>query len=180
MSSLKGVLRFVIILMFCGFLSACNEDLGDLQQFVQETVSQPPGEIEPIPVFQTYQNVEYTSQDLRDPFRRVDFRRPNENQNTTNTEANGPRPNINRIREPLEEFPLDTLSLKGSVTQNGVKWGLVFAPDNTVHRVIKGHYMGQNHGRVISVTDQKIELTEIISDALGNYIEHSSAIALTQ
>jgi Tfp pilus assembly protein PilP len=40
--------------------------------------------------------------------------------------------------------------------------------------------MGQNHGRVISVTDQKIELTEIISDALGNYIEHSSAIALTQ
>jgi len=176
----KDISRYFIILIFCGFVSACNQGLEDLQQFVQETISQPPGEIEPIPVFQTYQNVEYTSQNLRDPFKLVDFRRPNENQNTNNVKTNGPKPNINRIREPLEEFPLDTLRLKGSVTQNGVKWGLVFAPDNTVHRVVKGHYMGQNHGQVISVTDQSIELTEIISDTLGNYIERSSAIALTQ
>jgi type IV pilus assembly protein PilP len=180
MSKFKDCLRLTTILVFCGFLSACNQGLADLKQFVQQTISQPPGTIEPIPEFQTYQNVEYTSHDLRDPFKLVDFRRPDENQDAINTITNGPKPNINRVREPLEEFPLDSLRLKGSVTQNRVKWGLVFAPDNTVHRVIKGQYMGQNHGRIISVTDQSIELIEIIPDALGNYIERSSAIALTQ
>jgi type IV pilus assembly protein PilP len=173
-------LRLPTVLVVCGLVTACNQGLGDLQQFVQQTISRPPGRIEPIPEFQPYQNFEYTSHDLRDPFKLVDFRRPDENPETINNIANGPKPNIDRIRQPLEDFPLDTLRLKGSVTQSGVKWGLVFAPDNTVHRVIEGQYMGQNHGRIISVTDQSIELTEIVPDGLGNYIERSSAVALIE
>jgi len=58
--------------------------------------------------------------------------------------------------------------------------GLIFAPDNTIHRVIEGNYIGQNHGRIISVTDQAIDLTEIVPDGLGNYIERSSAVALIE
>jgi type IV pilus assembly protein PilP len=173
-------LRLPTVLVVCGLVTACNQGLGDLQQFVQQTISRPPGRIEPIPEFQPYQNFEYTSHDLRDPFKLVDFRRPDENPETINNIANGPKPNIDRVRQPLEDFPLDTLRLKGSVTQNGVKWGLVFAPDNTVHRVIEGQYMGQNHGRIISVTDQSIALTEIVPDGLGNYIERSSAVALIE
>lgn len=180
MSKFTHCLRFPTVLVACGLLSACNQGLGDLQQFVQQTISQPPGRIEPIPEFQPYQNFEYTSQDLRDPFKLVDFRRPDENPETMNNIASGLKPNIDRVREPLEDFPLDTLRLKGSVTQGGVKWGLIFAPDNTVHRVIEGQYIGQNHGRIISVTDQSIELTEIVPDGLGNYIERSSAVALVE
>jgi len=81
----------------------------------------------------------------------------------------------------LEDFPLDTLRLKGTIDdKEGVKWGLIFAPDNTIHRVIEGNYMGQNHGRIIAVSDQTIELTEIVPDGLGNYIERSSAITLIE
>lgn len=180
MSKFNHCLRLPTVLVVCGLVSACNQGLGDLQQFVQQTISQPPGRIEPIPEFQPYQNFEYTSHDLRDPFKLVDFRRPEENPETINNIANGPKPNIDRVREPLEDFPLDTLRLKGSVTQDGVKWGLIFAPDNTVHRVLEGQYIGQNHGRIISVTDQSIELTEIVPDGLGNYIERSSAVALIE
>ena len=64
--------------------------------------------------------------------------------------------------------------------KDGIKWALIFAPDNTIHRVIEGNYMGQNHGRVITVTDQTIELTEIVPDGLGNYIERSSAVTLIE
>ena len=180
MSKYTHCLRLPAILIACGLVSACNQGLGDLQQFAQQTISQPPGRIDPIPEFQPYQNFEYTSHDLRDPFKLVDFRRPNVNPEAINNLANGPKPNIDRVREPLEDFPLDTLRLKGSVTQDGVKWGLIFAPDNTVHRVLEGQYIGQNHGRIISVTDQSIELTEIVPDGLGNYIERSSAIALIE
>jgi type IV pilus assembly protein PilP len=167
MSKFTYCLRLPTILVICGLVAACNQGLGDLQQFVRQTISQPPGRIEPIPEFQPYQNL-------------VDFRRPDENSETINNIASGPKPNIDRVREPLEDFPLDTLKLKGSVTQGSVKWGLVFAPDNTIHRVLEGQYMGQNHGRIISVTDQSIELTEIVPDGLGNYIERSSAVALME
>jgi type IV pilus assembly protein PilP len=180
MSKFTHCLQLFIVLVICGLVSACNQGLEDLQQFVQKTISQPSGRIEPIPEFQPYQNFEYTSHGLRDPFKLVDFRRPDENSETINNKASGPKPNIERVREPLENFPLDTLRLKGSVTQDGVKWGLVFAPDNTIHRVLEGQYMGQNHGRIISVSDRSIELTEIVPDGLGNYIERSSAVALME
>lgn len=180
MRKLNHYVRLSVMVAACGLISSCDQGIGDLQQFVEQTINQPPGRIEPIPEFQPYQNFEYKSHDLRDPFKLVDFRRPDENPEAINNIGNGLKPNIDRVREPLEDFPLDTLRLKGSVTQDGVKWGLVFAPDNTVHRVLEGQYMGQNHGRIISVTDQSIELTEIVPDGLGNYIERSSAVALIE
>ncbi len=178
MMGTKYISRFTIVAISILMLTACDQGLGDLQQFVQQVKTQPPGRIEPIPEFQPYQNFEYTSHDLRDPFKLVDFRRPDENPDDIQSTANGLRPDIDRIREPLEDFPLDTLRLKGTVTKGGIKWGLIFAPDNTIHRVVEGNYMGQNHGRIIVLNDEIIELTEIVPDGLGNYIERSSAVAL--
>jgi type IV pilus assembly protein PilP len=173
-------LRIALIVSLSVLVTACGQGVGDLRTFVQQVKSQPPGRIEPIPEFQPYQNFEYTSHDLRDPFKLVDFRRPDENTEEFEAIGTGPKPNIDRVREPLEDFPLDTLRLKGTLTKDGIKWGLIFAPDNTVHRVLEGHYMGQNHGRIISVSDERIELTEIVPDGLGNYIERSSAVALIE
>lgn len=161
-------------------LSGCGQGIGDLQQFVNQTKAKPPGRVEPIPAFIPYQNFEYTTQDLRDPFKVVDFRRPDDSQESIIDTATGPRPDIDRAREPLEDFPLDTLRFKGTVTKNGTKWGLIFAPDNTIHRVLEGNFMGQNHGRIISLTDGSIDLTEIVPDGLGNYIERSAALALIE
>ena len=72
-------IRLVFTLFPVILLSACGQGVGDLRTFVQQIKSQPPGRIEPIPEFQPYQNFEYTSHDLRDPFKKVDFRRPDEN-----------------------------------------------------------------------------------------------------
>jgi len=180
-SSLNSLLKFALLGTLLALLSGCGEGLGDLRQFVQQIRAKPPGRIEPIPEFQPYQNFEYTSHDLRDPFKLVDFRRPELNEEELNKLTAGLRPNIDRVKEPLEDFPLDTLRLKGTIDdKEGIKWGLIFAPDNTIHRVIEGNYLGQNHGRIISVTDQTIDLTEIVPDGLGNYIERSSAITLIE
>ncbi len=180
-SSLNTLLKFTLLGTLLALLSGCGEGLGDLRQFVQQIRAKPPGRIEPIPEFQPYQNFEYTSHDLRDPFKLVDFRRPELNEEEIDNLTAGLRPDIDRVKEALEDFPLDTLRLKGSIDdKEGIKWGLIFAPDNTIHRVIEGNYVGQNHGRIISVSDQTIELTEIVPDGLGNYIERSSAITLIE
>lgn len=174
------ILRLLLSLPLAMILTGCSDATSDLVEFARQVKSQPPGRIEPIPEFQPYQNFEYTSQDLRDPFRLIDSRRPDENSEEINQNSTGPKPIIDRPREPLEEFPLDTLRLKGTLTKDGTIWGLIFAPDNTVHRVLEGHYIGQNHGRITLVADDKIELTEIVPDGLGNYIERSSAVALIE
>ena len=108
------LLRLFFVLCLTGLVTACNQGVGDLRTFVQQIKSQPPGRIDPIPEFQPYQNFEYTSHDLRDPFRLVDFRRPDENTEEIANISSGPKPNIDRPREPLEDFPLDTLRLKGT------------------------------------------------------------------
>jgi type IV pilus assembly protein PilP len=180
MMGLDKNIRISVAFTIAAVLTGCDQGLGDLQQFTQQIKSQPPGRIEPIPEFQPYQNFEYTSHDLRDPFKLVDFRRPDEIPEDAQLNTTGLRPDSDRVREPLEDFPLDTLRLKGTVTKDGVKWGLIFAPDNTIHRVLEGNYMGQNHGRIITLSDEIIELTEIVPDGLGNYIERSSAVALIE
>jgi type IV pilus assembly protein PilP len=180
MISFRKTARVGFTLLVIFGASACNQGLSDLQQFVDQTKAKPPGRVEPIPPFVPYQNFEYTSQNFRDPFMLVDFRRPERVDDTISADATGPRPDMDRPREPLEDFPLDTLRFKGTVTKDGTKWGLIFAPDNTIHRVLEGNYMGQNHGRLISLTDVEIKLTEIVPDGLGNYIERSAAIALIE
>ena len=177
----RALPKLALLAALAGLLAGCGEGLGDLRAYVQQIRAQPPGRIEPIPEFTPYQNFEYASHDLRDPFKLVDFRRPELDEDTLASLTSGLRPDTERVKEPLEDFPLDTLRLKGTIDdKDGIKWGLIFAPDNTIHRVIVGNYMGQNHGRIISITDQKIELTEIVPDGLGNYIERSSAVALTE
>jgi len=180
MFSRKTPFRASLLVLMLSGLTGCDQEITDLQQFVVQTKAKPPGRVEPIPPFIPYQNFEYTTQNLRDPFKSVDFRRPEANPEKISDTATGPRPDIDRVREPLEDFPLDTLRFKGTVTKDETKWGLIFAPDNTIHRVLEGNYMGQNHGRIIALSDGSIGLTEIVPDGLGNYIERSAAIALIE
>ena len=161
-------------------LAACQQDMNDLRQFVETTKAKPPGRVEPIPPFIPYQNFEYTVQNLRDPFESIGLNQQVETVGEISEGTTGPRPDMDRVREPLEDFPLDTLKFKGTLTKNGEKWGLIFAPDNTIHRVQVGNYMGQNHGRIYELSDTEIKLTEIVPDGLGNYIERQAAIALIE
>ena len=176
----KAPFKSGLLLLTLFILPGCDQSIGDLQQFVAETKAKPPGRVEPIPPFIPYQNFEYTTQNFRDPFKSVDFRRPETAAESISETATGPRPDSDRVREPLEDFPLDTLRFKGTVTKDFTMWGLIFAPDNTIHRVIEGNYMGQNHGRIIELTEGSISITEIVPDGLGNYIERSAAIALIE
>jgi type IV pilus assembly protein PilP len=88
-------------------------------------------------------------------------------------------PDQNRPREFLEQFPLDTLRMVGTLADRRASFGLVQDKDGLVHRVGVGNHMGQNYGRIISITDSEIQLVEIISDGLGGYLERPAAIGLT-
>ena len=68
----------------------------------------------------------------------------------------------------------------GTLQLAGRNYGLVQGKDGLVHRVLPGNYMGQNDGKVLSITKTKISLVEIVPDAVGGYIERPAALALAE
>ncbi|MCG7971956.1 MAG: pilus assembly protein PilP [Candidatus Thiodiazotropha taylori] len=40
--------------------------------------------------------------------------------------------------------------------------------------------MGQNHGRIMLITEDRIELNEIVQDGSGGYIERQASLALAE
>ena len=115
----------------------------------------------------------YMPKNRRDPFTRQE-------DDTAVTETildNGVRPDPNRRKEELESYSLDTLRMVGTLEQEEDRWGLVKTSDGTIHRVAPGNYMGQNDGRITRVSEDKIELIELVPTGSG-FLEKEAAIAL--
>lgn len=153
-------------------LSGCSTDMEELQQKVTEIKGRPGERIEPLPEIKPYESFAYSAGDKRSPFMpsapaRSDL-------------AAGVRPDIKRPREFLEQFPLETMRMVGTLQQKGKNYGLVQGKDGLVHRVLPGNYMGQNDGRIVSVTSTRISIIEIIPDGVGGYMERPAALALTE
>lgn len=156
-------------------LSACSShNYSDLDKYIEDVKHKTKGRIEPLPEVKTYESYTYQAQDLRDPF-------------TPFTEAPseemaqpGITPDINRKREALEAFPLDSLKFVGTIEKDGKTWGLITAPDKAIYRVQVGNHMGKNYGEIMALSESTILLKEIIPNGSGGWVEREASLALTQ
>lgn len=155
-------------------LGGCAGDMDDLDRYINEVKARPGGRIEPLPEITPYEGFAYTAdrEGFRSPF-----------VPDTPQVASGPnsttRPDRDRSREFLEQFPLDTLSMVGTLQMGDTTYGLVQTQDGLIHRVVTGNYLGQNDGRIVAITDSEIQLVEIISDGIGGYLEREAAVSLS-
>jgi type IV pilus assembly protein PilP len=159
-------------------LTACGGGMNDLQQYIAEVKARPSTPIEPIPPVKTYSPYEYDGQSGRDPFRSSSSEGREVAQDGQNSNAAGPRPDFDRPKEYLERFELDTLTMVGTFARDGNFWGLVRDPDGVVHRVSKEDFLGKNHGQILSIEDTEIELSELITDGSGGWLQREASIAL--
>ncbi|MEX1080488.1 MAG: pilus assembly protein PilP [Halofilum sp. (in: g-proteobacteria)] len=159
-------------------LGGCAEDMSDLRQFVEEIKARPGGEVQPLPEFEEYEGFTYDETDLRNPFRpRADF--SDGEDESSDEESSGLTPDRERRKEPLEQYPLDSLGMVGTLTQNGQRRGLVRDPDGVVHRVVPDNYLGQNHGRITAVEPDRIRIVEIVRDGQGGWMERDASLAMS-
>lgn len=86
---------------------------------------------------------------------------------------------INRRKEPLEAYPLDSMSMVGSVIRGGRPYALLRV-DNLLYQVKSGDYVGQNYGKITRITETDVAVREIVQDAAGEWIERSSALQLQE
>jgi type IV pilus assembly protein PilP len=88
-------------------------------------------------------------------------------------------PDIDRPKEPLEAFALESIQMVGSLTQARETHGLVKAGPN-LYRVRKGNYMGQNFGVITAIDEAQISLKELIQEGSGEWVERTSSLQLQE
>jgi type IV pilus assembly protein PilP len=164
----------VALAIFGLALGGCSGDMDDLDEYINTVKARPGGRIDPLPEITPYEVFIYSADaaGFRSPFI------PDSPQAAAGMASSGTRPDMERSREFLEQFPLDTLRMVGTLSQGDTAYGLVQTSDGLIHRVVPGNYMGQNDGRITNINDSEIELIEIISDGIGGYVERDAAVGL--
>lgn len=159
-------------------LTACsNDDFSDLNQYIAEVKLKPKGTIKPLPEIKMVEPFIFKPEDLRDPFKPI---KPTEvaDESTGSSTSGGIKPDTSRRKEELEAFPIETLKMIGTVNMKSNLWGLIKSADKTVYRVQVGNYMGQNYGKIIRISPDKIDLMEIVPDKPGTWREQQMSIVL--
>ena len=162
----------VVLLALAGCARGISSTPGEapnLVSFVADVKARPAPPLEPLPVMQQFETFEYTAHTLRDPF---------SNAFTDDGSGSGPRPDRNRRKQTLEQFPLDSLDMVGTLGRGAGVIALVMAPDKVTYRVRPGDYMGQSDGRVTGVFEDRIELVELVPDGAGGWLERPASVAL--
>lgn len=86
---------------------------------------------------------------------------------------------LNRRKEPLEAYPLDSMSMVGSVSKSGRPTALLRV-DNLLYQVKEGDYLGQNYGKITKISETEVTLREVVQDAAGEWIERPTALQLQE
>lgn len=163
--------------LLCVLLTGCGrDDLEDVREFVKTAHADKKPRVEPLPEVKTQEAFVYTPANLTDPFSAFNLK-PQAAKGAPGG-VGGPDPN--RRKELLEDYPLDSLKMVGTLTRGRQAWAIVQAPDGAVYRAKVGDHLGQNYGQIVRVTEEKVELIELIQGSLGDWVEREASIALLE
>lgn len=87
------------------------------------------------------------------------------------------QPDMDRPREPLESYPLESLKYVGVMSRKKVSFAIILV-DGALYQVRVGNYMGQNFGVITKITDSELTLKELIQDSAGDWVERESSLLL--
>ncbi|AYH45700.1 pilus assembly protein PilP [Azoarcus sp. DN11] len=163
-------MKRLLILASALLLAACSSDQEDIQGWMAEQEKGMTGTIKPLPEMKPLPVVKYEAEGASDPFV------PGRIEPETKTSRRG-GPDLDRRREPLETYPLESLQLVGVIKQKGKVHALVKA-DQNLHQVRVGNYMGQNFGLVTAITESEVTLKELVEDMNGDWVERISTLLL--
>ncbi len=174
-SLLVAACLFTALLSGCG---ASNED--DIRQWMVEERNQTRPKVAPIPAPKKFKPEAYTNAAATEPFSNLKLTQALKRESNQQS-ANGAlvAPELVRRKEPLEAWPLDSMSLVGSILKEGQPVALVKV-DNLLYQVKLGSYLGQNYGKVTKVNETEVTLREIVQDAAGEWIERVATLQLQE
>jgi type IV pilus assembly protein PilP len=168
-------MRKVAVALASIFLIACSSgDHEDLRKWMSEASKDIKGRIPPLPEVRPYAPVPYDAGNLLDPFKPAKIE-PEQKSGG----GGGMAPDMNRPREPLEAYPLESLKYVGVIVKNKIGYAIVQS-DSSLFQVKTGNYMGQNFGVITKISETEVTLRELVQDAGGDWIERVSTLMLQE
>lgn len=167
--------RFAV-LFWGGFLllGGCSGDEHeDLREWMSSTAKDTKTKIPPLPQVAPYSPARYQPEGALDPFK------PGKIIPETGKSGGGSRPDLNRQKEELEQYPLESLTFVG-VLQRAKENQAIIKADSALHKVKVGNYLGQDFGVITKISDFEISLRELLQDAGGDWIERTSVLQLQE
>lgn len=158
-------------------LAGCDGENQELQSWMDQQRREVRPSIQPLAAPKKFDPVPYTNAQQVDPFSSQKL--------TVAIKQEARQPNsllaaeMNRRKEPLESYPLDTMTMAGSLVKGGVPYALLKV-DNLVYYVKPGDYLGQNFGRIMRITETEVSLREVVQDAAGEWTERTAALQLQE
>jgi len=164
-----------LVLAGCG---ASSED--ELRQWMAEQRGQTRPRVTPIPEPKQFKPEPYAQGGAVEPFSKEKLVRVLKRE-TVQSAASGAliAPELARRKEALEAFPLDSMTMVGSLSREGKPVALVKV-DNLLYQVRPGNYLGQNYGRIIRISETEVTLREIVQDAVGEWVERTATLQLQE
>ncbi len=171
------MMRPALVVLAAFALAACDGgEQSELRAELAALTKDVRGKVAPLPTVKPYEPLPYTAYDLPDPFGPAKIALV---EKTGTQGGGGLRPDLNRPKEPLEAYPLETLKMVGTLERGKQIFGLVKA-DAGLYRVRVGNYLGQNFGVITKISDSEIKLRELVQDASGDWSERESTLLLQE
>lgn len=153
-------------------LGGCAGDQENLKAWMDEQARGMRGSVKPLPPLKEFSAVSYTGAAAVEPFMAARIE-------PDRKAGGGLRPDRDRRKEPLEAFPLESLTMVGVLIQNTAMHALVRA-DKSLYQVKVGNYMGQDFGVVTAITDAEVKLSELVEDANGDWVRRDRSLLLQE
>ncbi|MDO2949095.1 pilus assembly protein PilP [Aeromonas simiae] len=155
-------------------LAGCNPH-SDIDDYITEVRARPAQPIAPLPEVSPFIPLAYQATQQRSP-----FIQPKPEQGSALVVLKPEcRPLPPREKEKLELYGLEHLTMAGTLAKQGQLWALVGTPDGQVIKVGLNRFMGLNHGKVVRIGKDAIELLETIPDGKGCWVTRDTRLAMT-
>ena len=164
--------KILVVLMSLSLLACSGEDHDDLRQWMAEASKGLKGKIPDLPQVKPYEPAPYDVGNLLDPFKPGKIG-PDQKKGG----GGGLQPDLERPREPLEAYPLESLKYVGVMTRKSASFAIILV-DGALYQVRAGNYMGQNFGVVTQVSESEVKLKELVQDPAGDWAERESVLML--
>jgi type IV pilus assembly protein PilP len=172
-----GAVRPAMALMALALLAGCGAEQEELTQWMEQQRREVKPNVTPLTPPKKFSPQAYVALNGVEPFSAQKL--------TVALKQEARQPNsllaaeINRRKEPLEAYPLDSMRMVGSVNRQGRPYALLRV-DNLLYQVKQGDYLGQNYGKITKISETDVTLREIVQDAAGEWIERASALQLQE
>jgi type IV pilus assembly protein PilP len=165
--------RALLVIAIGVSLAGCGgENHQDLRAWMAEQGKGTRGKLDPVPQIKPYEPFAYNAFDMPDPFkpRKIEPAKG----------GSKLAPDLARRREPLESFPLESLTMVGTLEKDRAMYALIRTPEKDVYQVRAGNHMGQDFGVITGISETEIKLRELVQDGAGDWTERTSSLQLQQ